>query len=147
MKLVPTDKSNKDFLKMCAELNTALNFAVAGREGIYNTLQSIDKVFYVVLAREKSVAGMAAISKVDDTTAEIRCVFVRPDFRKKGIARAMCLHLEDTARSLGYKNMILDTWAQLPFAIKLYESLGYARTEGEIVHAIDKDCVYMRKCL
>jgi ribosomal protein S18 acetylase RimI-like enzyme len=147
MKLVPTDSNNKDFLKMCAELNTALNFAVAGRESIYNTLKSIDKVFYVVLAREKSVAGMAALSKVDDTTAEIRCVFVRPEHRKKGIARAMCLHLEDYARGLGFKTMILDTWAQLPAAIKLYESLGYTRTDGEVVHAIDKDCVYMRKCL
>ena len=146
MKIKITDTRDKDFLAMCGELNSHLNSAVSGREKIYNTMESLDNIFYVALAVEKGViAGMAALAKIDNDTAEIRTVFVKPLYRGKGIAKELCKHLETVAKKKGFKTMILDTWEQLSNAVKLYEKLGYTRYDGEIINEIDKWCVYMRK--
>ena len=56
-------------------------------------------------------------------------------------------HLEAKAKEQGFKTMILDTWEQLDGAVKLYEKLGYARCNGEIIHEIDKWCVYFTKTI
>jgi ribosomal protein S18 acetylase RimI-like enzyme len=69
---------------------------------------------------------------VDGTslTAEVKRMYVAPQARGLGLARAMLAHLEDTARAAGAEVMVLETGARQPEAIALYESAGYLPIAG-----------------
>ena len=58
-------------------------------------------------------------------TAEVKRMYVAPDARGRGLARAMLAHLERTAAEAGAEAMILETGTAQPEAIALYESSGY----------------------
>lgn len=86
------------------------------------------------------VAGLpsacAALRPIDETTAEVRRMFVLKQARRNGLARAMLTRLEREAVRLGYSVMRLETGnRQLP-AAALYESCGYTRIApfGEYVN-------------
>ena len=69
---------------------------------------------------------------VGDTAlgAEVKRMYVAPRARRRGLARAMLAHLEDTARAAGAEVMLLETGLKQPEAIVLYESSGYERIPG-----------------
>jgi len=69
---------------------------------------------------------------VDGTslTAEVKRMYVVPQARGRGLARAMLAHLEDTARAVGAEVMVLETGLRQPEAITLYESAGYLSIAG-----------------
>jgi GNAT superfamily N-acetyltransferase len=63
-------------------------------------------------------------------TAEVKRMYVAPDARRTGLARAMLAHLEQTARAGGAEVMVLETGLRQPEAITLYESAGYLPVPG-----------------
>jgi ribosomal protein S18 acetylase RimI-like enzyme len=65
-----------------------------------------------------------------DDAAEIKRMYVAPEARGRGLARAMLAHLEATARSAGAEVMVLETGLAQPEAIALYESSGYTPIPG-----------------
>ena len=62
--------------------------------------------------------------------AEIKRMYVAPAGRRRGLARAMLRHLEETARVAGAEVMILETGTGQPEALELYASSGYATIPG-----------------
>jgi GNAT superfamily N-acetyltransferase len=70
------------------------------------------------------------LRRVDAQTVELKRMFVAPEFRGLGFARAMLAHLEELARSLGAERVVLETGMRQPEAMRLYESSGYDRIEG-----------------
>ena len=67
--------------------------------------------------------------RVDDTTAEIKRMYVRPENRNTGIARKILAALEGWAEQQGYARIILESGTAQPDACALYESSGYERIE------------------
>jgi GNAT superfamily N-acetyltransferase len=65
----------------------------------------------------------------DDTTAELKRMYVAPQYRGLGIAKALLGAVEDAARAAGRKRMWLETGTAQPEAIGLYERGGYTRIE------------------
>jgi GNAT superfamily N-acetyltransferase len=63
-------------------------------------------------------------------TAEIKRMYVAPRAQRRGLARRMLAHLEDTARAAGAEVMVLETGVRQPEAIALYESSGYQPIPG-----------------
>jgi GNAT superfamily N-acetyltransferase len=63
-------------------------------------------------------------------TAEIKRMYVVPDVRGRGLARAMLDHLEQTARQAGAEAIVLETGLRQPEAIELYTTSGYVPTAG-----------------
>lgn len=61
--------------------------------------------------------------------AEIKRMYVAPSGRRRGLARAVLSHLEETARSSGAEVIVLETGIAQPEAIALYESSGYEQVE------------------
>jgi ribosomal protein S18 acetylase RimI-like enzyme len=55
---------------------------------------------------------------------EVLKLLVHPDARRRGIARALMVAIEDVARSEGRTLLTLDTWTG-GYAEQLYRSLGY----------------------
>lgn len=52
---------------------------------------------------------------------------VNPMFQNKGIGRAAMLHIEKEVAATGIFAIRLDAFTENPFALKLYDSLGYSR--------------------
>lgn len=62
-----------------------------------------------------------------DGDAEIKRMYVTPQRRGRGLARALLAELERTAAGAGRARMVLETGYAQPEAIGLYTSSGYTR--------------------
>jgi len=69
--------------------------------------------------------GCAALKRLDPTTAEIKRVYVAPEARGRGVARALLARLERIARDAGYATVRMDTGARQPASVALFGSAGY----------------------
>lgn len=72
-------------------------------------------------------AGCGAVRRLDESTAELKRMYVEPQARGRGIGRALVESLEREARALGVTRVVLETGKRLAPAIQMYEGLGYAR--------------------
>jgi GNAT superfamily N-acetyltransferase len=87
-----------------------------------------DGTFLVARSNGRAV-GCGGIRRVDERTAEIKRMYVVPDHRGNGIARAVLAELERWAGAAGYERIILESGTAQPDACALYESSGYERIE------------------
>jgi GNAT superfamily N-acetyltransferase len=65
------------------------------------------------------------VKRLDERTCEIKKMYVVPERRGQGVARALLHALEDKARALGYDVARLDTGPKQLSARGLYEDEGY----------------------
>jgi GNAT superfamily N-acetyltransferase len=79
---------------------------------------------FLVGYREAVCGG--GIKRLPDGACEIKRMYVVPEARGHGVARALLRALEDAARGLGYDVARLDTGPRQPQARGLYEAEGYA---------------------
>jgi len=81
----------------------------------------------LLLANAKqNAAGCIALRKLDETTCEMKRLFVRDDFRGSGLGNTLVNRLTADARQIGYSKMRLDTYPpKMAKAVKLYESHGF----------------------
>jgi GNAT superfamily N-acetyltransferase len=70
-------------------------------------------------------AGCGATRLIDPQTAEIKRMYVAPEFRGRGIAGRVLEGLEQHARSLGARQIVLETGERQPEAIALYTRAGF----------------------
>ena len=83
-----------------------------------------DGIFLVAWLDDVAVA-CGGVRRHDDTTAEVKRMYVIPDARRQGVSRVVLTELETRARALGYTRLVLETGTRQPEAIALYESAGY----------------------
>jgi GNAT superfamily N-acetyltransferase len=69
--------------------------------------------------------GCGAIRRLEDGVGEVKRMYVRPEARRRGVARLVLAELEETARALGLHTLRLETGTRQPEAIALYEREGY----------------------
>jgi GNAT superfamily N-acetyltransferase len=80
----------------------------------------------VVLGRvEGTAVGCAGLRSLGERTLELKHFFLVPEVRGKGLGRVLLAGVEDVARSLGARRILLDTAAPLLEAASLYRSAGY----------------------
>lgn len=70
-------------------------------------------------------AGCAALRRLDGERCEVKRLYVRPKFRKKGVGAALMERLIADAREIGYPYMNLDTLPMLTEALRLFRKLGF----------------------
>ena len=127
MMFVRTDASHPDFRDLVKWLDQEL----ADRDGEdhafyhqFNTIEALKHV--VVLYKDNVPVGCGAIKKFNDTSAEVKRMFVKPDFRGQGLASVVLKELELWASELGFSACVLETGKKQPEAIALYKKNGYA---------------------
>ena len=89
-------------------------------------LLSGDTPFFVAYLDREPI-GCGAYRPMNETTVEIKRMYVRRTLRKQGVGRTMLRHLEQAARAAGYTTARLETGTAQTEALALYESDGYRR--------------------
>ncbi|MBS0326558.1 MAG: GNAT family N-acetyltransferase [Proteobacteria bacterium] len=70
-------------------------------------------------------AGCVALRPIGAHTAELKRLYLRAEARRGGWGRRLALAAIERARSLGYREIKLDTLATMAAAQTLYASLGF----------------------
>ena len=78
-----------------------------------------------LLYLDGSLAGCVGMKPSDETHAELKRLFVRPEFRGNNLGERMVHRIMDDAREEGYAFLRLDTLPGLKSALKLYRRLGF----------------------
>ena len=52
-------------------------------------------------------------------------LYVRPEYRGRGIARQLIQKIADDARQMGFRHLLLDTLPALEDAVRLYRRLSF----------------------
>jgi len=87
---------------------------------------------FFVADRGARLVGMYGLEAVGEDAVELRRMYVDPDVRRQGIARALLTHAEATARAMERRIMVLSTSELQQAALSLYRSSGFLET-GEAV--------------
>lgn len=74
---------------------------------------------------DDAAAGCVAMRPLTSETCEMKRLYVRPRFRAEGLGRTLAERVIAEARSIGYRQMYLDTLPTMAGAQKLYERLGF----------------------
>lgn len=96
-----------------------------------------------LLVNSGVASACGALRPFGDDLAEMKRLYVRPEFRKCGFARKLSLKLIDDARSIGYRAIYLDTLGTMVAARKLYADLGFKETGPYYANPLPDVC-YLR---
>jgi len=79
--------------------------------------------------KRQAVVGCAALRRVDETTCEMKRVYVRPGARGENLGRRLVESILAEARAAGYSRVCLDVLPEFSAAQRIYESLGFLPAE------------------
>jgi GNAT superfamily N-acetyltransferase len=74
-------------------------------------------------------AGCAGLVDRGDRTAEVKRLYVRPAYRRAGIARELMIRIHSHAAEHGIATLLLDVMTTRTQVIEFYRRLGYTPTE------------------
>ncbi len=121
------EQARELFLEYAASLGFSLCFQnfdaeLAGLPGDYAPPEGR----LLLMEWDGQLAGCGALHKLESEICEMKRLYLRPQFRGKGLGRTMAEWLIAEARELGYKRMRLDTVGPvMKDAVAMYRRLGF----------------------
>jgi len=126
-----TDSNDADFNKLIRLLDHELWNIMNEVQATYDQYNKVPDLPTVVLAYDNNeVVGCGCFKKFDDTTVEIKRMFVVPESRGKNVATTVLAELEKWAKELNYTNAVLETGKKMTPANRLYQKNGYTITDN-----------------
>ncbi len=129
MEIVYMDGMSHDFVMLCSELdNFMLNFKDVDKTAYYpyGSHENINDAF--VAYQNGIPIGCASFRKQAEGVAELKRVFVRENYRGKGISKKLLDALGNKAKEKGFHTLTLGTLLSLIPAINLYHNHGFRDT-------------------
>lgn len=88
-----------------------------------------------------------ALRRLTSKLAEIKRMYVVPDYRRLALGRRILEELEARAEAFGYKSLRLETGERQPAAVNLYRSSGYVQIPCYNEYAYDPHSLCFQKRL
>jgi GNAT superfamily N-acetyltransferase len=131
IRLERTTSDNEDFRLLISELDKELRSRYEEKQAIYDQYNIIENNRNVVIAYKDEVpVGCGCFKKFDDSSVEIKRMFVKPEYRGQKIAASILQELEDWAIEFNISGTILETGIKQHEAIHLYQKSGYIVVEN-----------------
>jgi GNAT superfamily N-acetyltransferase len=126
MIIMRTSNTHRDFLTLTRELDAELKWIYGSLQAVYdqhNVIDPIDTAMVGYVDGEPVTCG--CFKTIDTERVEIKRLYVKPNFRRKGFSSEVLQALEAWAVELGYAAALLETGKRQPEAIGLYRKFGY----------------------
>lgn len=122
-----TDSGNTAFQSLVTLLDKDLLVRNGDEHVFYAQFNKIENIGHAIVCyTDDKPIGCGAFKIYDSQKAEIKRMYVLPEFRGRGIGLSILKELELWAAELNYRECILETGKKQPEAIRLYLSAGYA---------------------
>jgi GNAT superfamily N-acetyltransferase len=112
------------------------HFIDADLDDIETIYSGNNGVFLTGMLNERIVA-IGGLRRMSEACGEIKRMRVHPEYQGRGFGREILKHLLDAASSLGYRELRLDTTAQMMPARKLYEKNGFKLVRSENIGRLE----------
>jgi GNAT superfamily N-acetyltransferase len=146
--IVRTTSDNQDFGQLVIQLDAYLKILDGEDHAFYAQFNKTNLLKNALICYENEVAvGIGAYKEYDSETAEIKRMYTLPEYRGKGIAKAILTELELWAKEEGYQFSILETGYLQKDAIGLYQKLGYEIMDNFGQYIGVENSVCMKKSL
>ncbi len=107
-------------------------------------------IYYLLQVKGK-IGGMGALRKLKKDVGEIKRMYIKPEYRKKGYGKAMLEQLLKKGKEFGFSTIRLDTGKFMDAAQYVYRSAGfqerYIYPETEVPPQFQPFWLYMEKSL
>ena len=97
-------------------------------QGFERELAELPGNYYTILVAcvtGFSLSACVALRPLGDGIAEMKRMYVRPQYRGQGLGRKLAEAILQAARDRGYKSIRLDTLPHLHTAIAMYRRMGF----------------------
>ena len=111
----------------------------------YNTLDGIED-FFIAYSGEKPIA-CGCLRRITEEIAELKRVFVLPEYRRMGVANLLVDCCEETMKKQNFICIRLETGVVMHEAIQLYKKRNYSIVENYGDFVGDEQCCCMEKKL
>ena len=131
LKILNTDSTNIDFIKLIKLLDNDLNERYGELQKQYDKHNKVDYINDVVIIYKDEIpAACGAFKEYNIDTIELKRIFVTKENRRQGLSKLIITELEKLGGSKGYKYALLETGIKQHEAINLYKNTGYKIIEN-----------------
>ncbi len=140
--------ASKDFRALAAQLDAYYYTLVGDVQDRYaepNRPENMDAL--LVAYHSGQPIGCGAWKRRNEVTAEMKRIYVCPEYRRQGVASSLLQTLEDHSAYCGCTQWILETARDTQDSHKLYLSLGYKEMDyyGSPAGAENCRCFYKER--
>lgn len=146
MDTIFTDEKDERFLKLVCELDRGYYDLIGDELSKYDSYNEFNDTHVVILALDNDIAvACASYRTFDDDSVEFKRVYVKKEYRKRGIAYNIITELEKIVIENRFRYSYIITGKNNNAAIKLYEKLNYKLIDnfGQFIN--DDTVICMKK--
>ena len=145
MDTILTDEKDERFLELVRELDRGYYERIGDDLSKYDSYNEFKHPHVVILALDNDIAVACASYRIfDEDSVEFKRVYVKKEYRKRGIAYNIITQLEKLVIKDNFKYSYIVTGKNNMAAIRLYEKLNYHLIDN-FGQFIDDDAVICMK--
>jgi len=96
---------------------------------------------------EGAAIACGALRQISHDMYEVKRMYIRPEFRGRGLSRLMFNRLESISRDKGCRKLLIETGNKQPEALALYQSVGFTAIDRFGEYAQNEYSICFAKCV